>query len=106
MGALYQSSIKEMLHLPSLYIETTDFSTFVVANFILEFFSVVFWNIYSLKYLILPVFTPIRLSNKRATRARISMMPVGTPRVPYRTPGEGTWQWLDIWNALVRHHNT
>jgi hypothetical protein len=106
MGALYQSSIKEMLHLPSLYIETTDFSTFVVANFILEFFSVVFWNIYSLKYLILPVFTIIRLSNKRATRARISMMPVGTPRVPYRTPGEGTWQWLDIWNALVRHHNT
>uniref|UniRef100_A0A0E0PT73 ATP-dependent Clp protease proteolytic subunit n=1 Tax=Oryza rufipogon TaxID=4529 RepID=A0A0E0PT73_ORYRU len=42
------------------------------------------------------------LSNKRATRARISMMPVGTPRVPYRTPGEGTWQWLDIWNALYR----
>lgn len=30
------------------------------------------------------------------------MMPVGTPRVPYRTPGEGTWQWLDIWNALYR----
>nr|CAB3466897.1 unnamed protein product [Digitaria exilis] len=44
----------------------------------------------------------LRLSNKRATRARISMMPVGTPRVPYRTPGEGTWQWLDIWNALYR----
>ncbi|GJN01015.1 hypothetical protein PR202_ga18247 [Eleusine coracana subsp. coracana] len=42
------------------------------------------------------------LSNKKATRARISMMPIGTPRVPYRTPGEGTWQWLDIWNALYR----
>jgi hypothetical protein len=47
-------------------------------------------------------FTLDRLSNKKATRARISMMPIGTPRVPYRTPGEGTWQWLDIWNALVR----
>ncbi|XP_062232906.1 ATP-dependent Clp protease proteolytic subunit-related protein 2, chloroplastic-like [Phragmites australis] len=42
------------------------------------------------------------LSNKRATGACISMMPIGTPRVPYRTPGEGTWQWLDIWNALYR----
>ncbi|CAL5036565.1 unnamed protein product [Urochloa decumbens] len=42
------------------------------------------------------------LSNKKATRGRISMMSIGTPRVPYRTPGEGTWQWLDIWNALYR----
>ncbi|CAN6179527.1 unnamed protein product [Urochloa humidicola] len=42
------------------------------------------------------------LSNKKATRARISVMSIGTPRVPYRTPGEGTWQWLDIWNALYR----
>ncbi|CAN6191519.1 unnamed protein product [Urochloa humidicola] len=42
------------------------------------------------------------LSNKKATRARTSMMSIGTPRVPYRTPGEGTWQWLDIWNALYR----
>ncbi|KAI7754139.1 hypothetical protein M8C21_014883 [Ambrosia artemisiifolia] len=29
------------------------------------------------------------------------MMPIGTPRVPYRVPGEGTWQWVDLWNALV-----
>ena len=29
------------------------------------------------------------------------MMPIGTPRVPYRTPAEGTWQWVDLWNALV-----
>ncbi|KAL4188045.1 hypothetical protein AMTRI_Chr09g42180 [Amborella trichopoda] len=43
-----------------------------------------------------------RLSNKKATRARVSMMPIGTPRVPYRTPGEGTWQWVDLWNALYR----
>eukprot|EP00262_Sarcandra_glabra_P019401 TRINITY_DN72_c0_g2_i1.p1 TRINITY_DN72_c0_g2~~TRINITY_DN72_c0_g2_i1.p1 ORF type:complete len:291 (+),score=47.08 TRINITY_DN72_c0_g2_i1:103-975(+) len=43
-----------------------------------------------------------RLSNKKAVRARIGMMPIGTPRVPYRTPGEGTWQWVDLWNALYR----
>ncbi|MQM14086.1 hypothetical protein Taro_047013 [Colocasia esculenta] len=41
-------------------------------------------------------------SNKIATRARVHMMPIGTPRVPYRTPGEGTWQWVDLWNALYR----
>ncbi|XP_031276954.1 ATP-dependent Clp protease proteolytic subunit-related protein 2, chloroplastic-like [Pistacia vera] len=35
-------------------------------------------------------------------RGRIAMMPIGTPRVPYRTPGEGTWQWVDLWNALYR----
>ncbi|MTV28662.1 ATP-dependent Clp protease proteolytic subunit, partial [Nitriliruptoraceae bacterium ZYF776] len=29
-------------------------------------------------------------------------MPIGTPRVPYRVPGEGTWQWVDLWNALYR----
>ncbi|RZC70137.1 hypothetical protein C5167_033294 [Papaver somniferum] len=38
----------------------------------------------------------------KPTRARIGMMPIGTPRVPYRTPGEGTWQWVDLWNALYR----
>ncbi|KAK1326549.1 hypothetical protein QJS10_CPA01g02640 [Acorus calamus] len=42
------------------------------------------------------------VSNKRATRARVSMMPIGIPRVPYRTPGEGSWQWVDLWNALYR----
>lgn len=30
------------------------------------------------------------------------MMPIGVPRVPYRTPKEGTWQWVDIWNCLYR----
>ncbi|XP_058085578.1 ATP-dependent Clp protease proteolytic subunit-related protein 2, chloroplastic [Magnolia sinica] len=43
-----------------------------------------------------------RLLSKKATRARFGMMPIGTPRVPYRTPGEGTWQWVDLWNALYR----
>ncbi|KAG9446392.1 hypothetical protein H6P81_012520 [Aristolochia fimbriata] len=43
-----------------------------------------------------------RLSNKKAPRARVRMMPIGTPKVPYRTPGEGSWQWVDLWNALYR----
>lgn len=41
-------------------------------------------------------------SNSKPTRGRVNMMPIGTPRVPYRTPGEGTWQWVDLWNALYR----
>ncbi|XP_034711078.1 ATP-dependent Clp protease proteolytic subunit-related protein 2, chloroplastic [Vitis riparia] len=43
-----------------------------------------------------------RTSDSKSTRARVRMMPIGTPRVPYRTPGEGTWQWVDLWNALYR----
>ncbi|KAK9071901.1 hypothetical protein SSX86_008332 [Deinandra increscens subsp. villosa] len=38
----------------------------------------------------------------KPARGRITMMPIGTPRVPYRVPGEGTWQWVDLWNALYR----
>ncbi|KAK6947659.1 Clp protease proteolytic subunit /Translocation-enhancing protein TepA [Dillenia turbinata] len=38
----------------------------------------------------------------RPIKACVKMMPIGTPRVPYRTPGEGTWQWVDLWNALYR----
>ena len=30
------------------------------------------------------------------------MMPIGVPRVPYRTPNENSWQWVDIWNCLYR----
>ncbi|KAK4262659.1 hypothetical protein QN277_028195 [Acacia crassicarpa] len=43
-----------------------------------------------------------RSKNHRPIRARIQMMPVGTPKVFYKTPGEGTWQWVDLWNALYR----
>ncbi|GBG71526.1 hypothetical protein CBR_g8944 [Chara braunii] len=35
-------------------------------------------------------------------RGQVTMMPIGTPKVPYRTPGEGGWQWVDIWNVLYR----
>ncbi|XP_022995667.1 ATP-dependent Clp protease proteolytic subunit-related protein 2, chloroplastic-like [Cucurbita maxima] len=41
-------------------------------------------------------------NNKKASRMQFQMMPIGTPRVPYRNPGEGTWQWVDLWNALYR----
>lgn len=44
----------------------------------------------------------IRTGNGKASRAQVGMMPIGTPRVPYRVPGEGTWQWVDLWNALYR----
>jgi ATP-dependent Clp protease protease subunit len=30
------------------------------------------------------------------------MMPIGVPRVPYRSRAEGSWQWVDIWNCLYR----
>ncbi|XP_042473982.1 ATP-dependent Clp protease proteolytic subunit-related protein 2, chloroplastic-like isoform X2 [Zingiber officinale] len=44
----------------------------------------------------------LRYSAKKGSRGRVFMMPIGIPRVPYRTPGEGTWQWVDLWNALYR----
>ncbi|KAG6431821.1 hypothetical protein SASPL_109906 [Salvia splendens] len=43
-----------------------------------------------------------RSINTKPTRGRVAMMPIGTPRVPYRNPVEGTWQWVDLWNALYR----
>ncbi|PIA37744.1 hypothetical protein AQUCO_03000344v1 [Aquilegia coerulea] len=42
-----------------------------------------------------------RTCNKR-TRMRIQMMPIGTPMVPYRTPGEKSWQMVDLWNFFYR----
>jgi len=39
-----------------------------------------------------------KVGQKRQT----TMMPIGVPRVPYKTPGENMWQWVDIWNCLYR----
>jgi ATP-dependent Clp protease protease subunit len=40
---------------------------------------------------------------KRAgARVLKTMMPIGVPRVPYKTPNENMWQWVDIWNCLYR----
>ncbi|XP_038687174.1 ATP-dependent Clp protease proteolytic subunit-related protein 2, chloroplastic [Tripterygium wilfordii] len=44
----------------------------------------------------------LHFRNCKPNAMRITMMPVGTPQVPYRTPGEGGWQWVDLWNALYR----
>lgn len=42
-------------------------------------------------------------SNTVAYRKKVTkMMPIGVPRVPYRTPKESSWQWVDIWNCLYR----
>lgn len=38
----------------------------------------------------------------RGARATKTMMPIGVPRVPYKTPNESSWQWVDIWNCLYR----
>lgn len=35
-------------------------------------------------------------------RSTATMMPIGVPRVPYKTPNENSWQWVDIWNCLYR----
>ncbi|GAU46663.1 hypothetical protein TSUD_184510 [Trifolium subterraneum] len=43
-----------------------------------------------------------RYANQKSVRAQTYMMPIGTPRVAYRTPGEGGYQWVDLWNALYR----
>jgi hypothetical protein len=44
-----------------------------------------------------------RSSAMTAPRRQVTrMMPIGVPRVPYRTPKEGSWQWVDIWNCLYR----
>ena len=41
-------------------------------------------------------------SNGKGTRSVATMMPIGVPRVPYKTPNENSWQWVDIWNCLYR----
>lgn len=36
------------------------------------------------------------------TRRLVTQMPIGVPKVPYRTPGEASYQWVDLWNVLYR----
>ena len=38
----------------------------------------------------------------KGARSVATMMPIGVPRVPYKTPNENSWQWVDIWNCLYR----
>ena len=37
-------------------------------------------------------------------RRRVTKMPIGVPKVPYRSAQAGGWQWIDIWNCLVSWH--
>ena len=43
-----------------------------------------------------------RTTRTTTTRKLVTKMPVAVPRVPYRTPQEGNWQWVDLWNCLYR----
>ena len=43
-----------------------------------------------------------RAGRGKASRSTATMMPIGVPRVPYKTPNENSWQWVDIWNCLYR----
>ena len=42
------------------------------------------------------------MTNTKGRKHVTTMMPIGVPRVPYKTPGENMWQWVDIWNCLYR----
>ena len=42
------------------------------------------------------------MTNTKGRKHATTMMPIGVPRVPYKTPGENMWQWVDIWNCLYR----
>jgi hypothetical protein len=45
---------------------------------------------------------PARRGGGAAVRKVVTMMPIGVPKVPYKTPGENSWQWVDLWNCLYR----
>jgi len=44
----------------------------------------------------------VGVSSGKNSRSVSTMMPIGVPRVPYKTPNENSWQWVDIWNCLYR----
>lgn len=50
----------------------------------------------------LPVCSLRNRASGAPTKRVVTMMPIGVPRVPYRTPGENSWQWVDLWNCLYR----
>jgi ATP-dependent Clp protease, protease subunit len=43
-----------------------------------------------------------RAAGRAGKKITATMMPIGVPRVPYKTPNESMWQWVDIWNCLYR----
>lgn len=73
-------------------------------NFMAKIYVRIYMGYGYMSQLYTDTFLNCRICNGKPTRARVGMMPIGTPRVPYRTPGEGTWQWVDLWNALVSYY--
>lgn len=43
-----------------------------------------------------------RAKSSSATRRQVTKMPIGVPKVPYKSPRDGGWQWVDLWNCLYR----
>eukprot|EP00899_Mesostigma_viride_P003128 jgi/Mesvir1/12816/Mv04889-RA.1 len=41
-------------------------------------------------------------SREGGSRQVTKMMPIGVPRMPYKTPGETGMQWVDLWNIFYR----
>lgn len=72
-----------------------------MSDFVEEFVKNVIYHCINRLMQAVSNFHVFRYANHKPVRAQIRMMPIGTPRVPYKTPGEGTWQWVDLWNALV-----
>nr|GMC63682.1 ATP-dependent Clp protease proteolytic subunit-related protein 2, chloroplastic [Ipomoea batatas] len=73
-----------------LRVQSSNFRGLSSSNINVEFHNKVYRSIES------------RTCESKPTRGRVSMMPIGVPRVPYRNRAEGTWQWVDLWNALYR----
>lgn len=65
-------------------------------------FCISFWDLcICLELSLIACFFIFRTTGCKPVRRGYTMMPIGTPRVPYRNITEGTWQWVDLWNALV-----
>merc|ERR1719253_1414724 len=44
----------------------------------------------------------LRVTPQRARARSITMMPIGVPKVPYRSPGAYQADWVDLYNRLYR----
>lgn len=44
----------------------------------------------------------VAVGGGRGKKHVTTCMPIGVPKVPYKTPNEAGWQWVDIWNCMYR----
>ena len=58
-------------------------------------------RIFGLLCKLIPVKVSCCRASSKTRRCTTRMMPIGVPRVPYRSQQAGGWQWVDIWNCLV-----